>query len=156
MTDLDDLLKEALNSELEAKKFYENASVKAQSQAGKKLFRELAEFEQNHYERVHEIIKSRNKKIHLEKSKSTQDNLSINPEVKGEFEPNKDEIVTVLNLAIDSEKKARERYEKIAKMIDDRESREIFFNLSQEEKNHQKILEDQFYQLSNKGTIIWD
>ena len=49
MSILDNLLIEAMNSEIEAKNFYNNASKKAQSQAGKKLFRELAEFEQNHY-----------------------------------------------------------------------------------------------------------
>jgi rubrerythrin len=45
MDDINNLLIEAMNSEIEAKKFYENASEKAQSQAGKKLFNELAEFE---------------------------------------------------------------------------------------------------------------
>ena len=63
MTELDDLLVEAMNSELEAKNFYNTASEKAQSQAGKNLFRELADFEQNHYERVRKIIESRNSSL---------------------------------------------------------------------------------------------
>jgi len=156
MSDLDNLLIEAMNSELEAKKFYVEASMKAQSQAGKKLFEELAEFEQNHYDRVKNIIESRtnNKKIQTEDI-STHD-ISINPEIEGEIESNKDEIITVLSMAIDAEIKASERYEKIADLFDDERSKNIFFNLAQDERNHQKILEDEIYQLSNKGSIIWE
>jgi len=155
MSNLENLLVEAMNSELEAKKFYIDASNKAQSKSGKKLFRELAEFEENHYNRVRKIIKLHNNKLELEESITKKDIPVVNSEVEGEFEPNKDEIVTVINLAIESEKKAQERYKKIADMIDD-EGKNIFQNLSLEEKNHQKILEDEFYQLSNKGTIIWE
>jgi rubrerythrin len=156
MSDLDNLLIEAMNSEIEAKKFYENASMKAQSQAGKNLFKELAEFEQNHYDRVSKIIESRKNNIEIGKNQTINPKITINSEIQGEIESNKDEIVTVLNLAIDSEKKAQERYMKIAEMFDDEEGKLIFINLSEEERNHQRILEDEFYQLSNKGTIIWE
>ncbi len=155
MSEIDNLLVEALNSELEAKKFYNDASEKAKSQAGKNLFSELADFEQNHYERVKKIIESRSSQIEL-KSENVQDVKKINPEIEGEFEPNKDEIVTVINMAIDAEKKAQERYSKIAEIIEDNESKIIFQNLALDEKNHQRILEDEFYHLSNKGTIIWE
>jgi len=155
MSEIDNLLVEALNSELEAKKFYNDASEKAKSQAGKNLFSELADFEQNHYERVKKIIESRSSQIDI-KSENVQDVKKINSEIEGEFEPNKDEIVTVINMAIDAEKKAQERYTKIADMIEDNESKIIFQNLALEEKNHQRILEDEFYHLSNKGTIIWE
>jgi rubrerythrin len=59
-------------------------------------------------------------------------------------------------MAIDAEVKAQERYRIIANLFDDEESKKIFFNLSQDERSHQKILEDEIYQLSNKGVIIWE
>lgn len=155
MSSLDDLLVEAMNSEIEAKKFYLNASLKTRSKNGKKLFEELAEFELNHYERIKKIIESRHNNLELNDFGLTQEVPTIRSEIDGEIEPNKDEIVTVINLAIKAEKKAQERYEKIAEMYDD-ESKKIFQNLAQDEKNHQRILEDEFYQLSNKGTIIWE
>ena len=97
---LDDLLVEAMDSEIKAKEFYESASEKAQSQAGKKLFKELAEFEQNHYNRVKKIIESRSQGCKL--SFEHDSNISkARSEVEGEVEPNKDEIVNVLTLAID-------------------------------------------------------
>jgi len=156
MSDLNTLLLEAMNSELEAKNFYIDASRKAQSQAGKKLFSELAAFEQNHYNKVKKIIKSLEDEIRIEEPSGIQNIQHFNAEIEGEFEPNKDEIATVINLAIDSEKNARARYEKIASLFDNLESKKIFNNLAQDERNHQRILEDEFYQLSNKGTIIWE
>ena len=109
----------------------------------------------SHFERVKKIIESRSGSIDLE-SGNIQNVKKINSEIEGEFEPNKDEIVTVINMAIDAEKKAQERYLKIAGMIEDDETKIIFQNLALDEKNHQKILEDEFYHLSNKGTIIWE
>ena len=106
MSILDNLLVEAMNSEIEAKNFYNDASKKAQSQAGKKLFRELAEFEQNHYNRVKKIIESHNGRLEFEKPRTKKDIPTIRSEVEGEYEPNKDEIVTIINLAIDAEKKS--------------------------------------------------
>ena len=156
MSDLDNLLIEAMNKELEAKKFYNNAASKAKSKAGKKLFNELASFEQNHYDKVKGIIESRNKEVDIEVDSQAQNIMSIKSEVEGEFEPNKDEIATVINLAIEAEIKAQERYKKIAELMNDEESKKIFQNLAQDERNHQKILEDEFYHLSNKGTIIWE
>jgi rubrerythrin len=153
---INNLLIEAMNSELQAKKFYKEASLKAQSQAGKNLFNELADFEQKHYEKIKKIIESRNKQIKIQKPEIRQDDIKLRSEAEGEFEPNKDEIVSIINIAIDAEKKAQEIYSKIADIIEDDEIKNIFINLARDEQNHQKILEDEFYQLSNKGTIIWE
>ena len=48
------------------------------------------------------------------------------------------------------------RYKKIADMFDEEEGKKIFHDLAQDERNHQRILEDEIYHLSNKGTIIWE
>lgn len=156
MNNIDDLLKEAMNAEVKAKEFYLNAAEKAQSQAGKKFFKELANFEQNHYERVKKIIESRNKDIQLETTEPAQEMPTVKSEVQGEFEPNKQEVADILTLGIKAEKEAQERYKKIAESIDDPEGKEIFNNLAEDERRHHDNLEAQFYQISNKGTIIWE
>ncbi len=156
MNNIDDLLKEAMNAEVKAKEFYLNAAEKAQSQAGKKFFKELADFEQNHYERVKKIIESRNKGIQLEATEPAQEMPTVKSEVQGEFEPNKHEVADILTLGIKAEKKAQERYKKIAESIDDPEGKEIFNNLAEDERRHHDNLESQFYQISNKGIIIWE
>ncbi|TET59941.1 MAG: hypothetical protein E3J47_07710 [Candidatus Stahlbacteria bacterium] len=156
MNNIDDLLKEAMNAEVKAKEFYLNAAEKAQSQAGKKFFKELADFEQNHYERVKKIIESRNKSIQLEATEPTQEMPTVKSEVQGEFEPNKQEVADILTLGIKAEKEAQKRYKKIAEGIDDPEGKEIFNNLAEDERRHHDNLEAQFYQISNKGIIIWE
>ncbi len=155
MTELDNLLMAALNAEVKAEEFYASASSRAQSQAGKILFKELADFEHGHYERVKKIIDSRKKGRKLD-SYTPKKMKAIKPEVKGEFEPNKDEIVDVLTLGIKAEKEAQERYNKIAKKIEDPKGREIFTTLAEDEKRHHDLLEMQFFQMSNKGVIIWE
>ncbi|KPJ72080.1 hypothetical protein AMJ52_07530 [candidate division TA06 bacterium DG_78] len=156
MNNIDNLLLEAMNAEVKAKEFYTNASSRAQSQAGKKFFQELADFENHHYEKVKEIIDSRNKGAKFEPLKSRPELKEIKSEVKGEFEPNKDEIADVLTLGIRAEKEAQERYTAIANKLDDPEGKDIFQNLAEDERRHHDLLEAQYYHISNKGTIIWE
>jgi rubrerythrin len=155
MTILNDLLNEAMNCEIEEKNFYNEAVKKAQSKAGKKLFTELSELEQNHYEKVKNIIESLNNSSDINNDLHEPNQPLEIPDKEGEQESNKDEISTIINQAIESEKKAQERYSKIADMFEDTKTKKIFQYLAQDEQNHQKILEDEFYNLSNKGTIIW-
>lgn len=156
MDKIDDLLVEAMNAEANARAFYDDASNKAQSQAGKKLFKELADFEGRHYERVKNIIEMRSKGNALEKTSGPVLMSDVKSEIEGEVEPNKDEIVDVLNIAIAAEKDAQAKYREIADMIEDDDGKSIFNDLAEEEYKHQRILEDQFYHMSNKGIIIWE
>lgn len=151
---IDSLLTDAINAEAEAKKFYLDAAAKAQSNAGKSLFTELADFEQGHYDRLKKIIESRNTGVKLTEV-TTHKDIPVKSEVGGQFEPNKDEIVKVLTIGIEAEKKAQTKYLEIAKMFDDSESKNMFNNMAEEERKHQSILEHQFYSMSNTGKIIW-
>ncbi|MCX7994807.1 MAG: ferritin family protein [candidate division WOR-3 bacterium] len=149
------LLNAALIAEKKAQDFYTDASGKAQSEAGKKLFMELAAFEARHYEYVKSIIEARKGKTIIDSSSFVKASKDIKPEVSGEFEPNKDEIIDVLNIGIKAEKMAMSRYLKIAKSLKDKESKKIFEQLAEDEKRHQAILEAEVYNLANKGTIVW-
>jgi len=151
---IDELLIKALDAEEKARDFYTGAAQKAQSQKGQEFFSQLATFEQNHYDRVKTIIDARREGTPLQ-PEIPQDVPTIKPEIQGQIEPNKDEIVDVINKAIQAEKEAQERYRTIADMMDDAEGKTIFNDLAEEETKHQRILEDQFYHMSNKGTIIW-
>ena len=152
---VDTLLTEAMKSEIDAENFYRDAAEKAQSQAGKKLFQELADFEHNHFEHVKSIIASREKGHKVEPPTTHREIPSIKSEVEGEFEPNKEEIVDLLGQGIKAEKEAQTRYAKIAELLDDQEGKEIFHGLAEDERRHHDLLEAQYYHISNKGTIIW-
>ena len=80
------LLHEAMESERKAMEFYQNASSKAKSHAGKQFFNELAEFEHNHYEKVQHIIGLHKEGLSIEITSKEQPIPSIGPEVKGEIE----------------------------------------------------------------------
>ncbi|MEO0094966.1 MAG: ferritin family protein [candidate division WOR-3 bacterium] len=155
VTSINRLLAQALVAEKKAQDFYTDAAGKAQSEAGKKLFMELAGFEARHYEYVKSIIEARKGKIGLDITQFTKASKEVKPEVSGEFEPNKDEIIDVLNIGIKAEKMAMERYLKIAKSIKDSEGKKLFEQLAEDEKRHQAILEAEVYNLANKGTIVW-
>jgi rubrerythrin len=156
MGKIDDLLLEAMNAEVKAKDFYLGASSKAQSRAGQRFFKELADFEKHHFEKVKNIIDSRSRGAKYRSSVQKPRLREIRSEVRGEFEPNKDEIVDILNLGIKAEQEAHERYNRIAEEIDDEEGRVLFKDLAEDERRHRSLLESQFYQMSNKGTIIWE
>ncbi len=155
VTSINRLLTSALIAEKKAQDFYTDAAGKAQSEAGKKLFLEFAGFEARHYEYIHNIIEARKGKTAIDLSRFAPASKNIKPEVSGDFEPNKDEIIDVLNIGIKAEKMAMSRYLKIAKSIKDREGKKLFEQLAEDEKRHQTILEAEVYNLANKGTIVW-
>ena len=150
-----ELLLAAMGSEILAREFYSSAADKAQSNAGKKLFHELAEMEQRHYENVKKIIGTLDHGRKIEKQEPSRPVPKIKPEVSGEFEPNKDELVDILIRGIDAEKAAHERYKKIAAGLTDETGKNIFEGLAEDERRHQALLEAEYYQISNKGTMIW-
>jgi rubrerythrin len=152
---VDELLLAAMGSEMIAKDFYLTAAAKAKSKAGKQLFGELAEMEQAHYENVRRVIDARETGLVISLPPSGKQLPALKGEIEGEFEPNKDEIVEMLNRGIEAEKKAYARYRMIADQINDAVGKELFTRFAEDERRHQGLLEAEYYQISNKGTIIW-
>ena len=63
-------------------------------------------------------------------------------------------MVGILGKAIENEKLAGERYRVLAAETSDPKGQAMFQDLSNEEMIHQRILEDEFFSLSNRG--VWD
>ena len=61
----------------------------------------------------------------------------------------------ILSKAIENEKLAGERYRTLAEETSDPVGRDMFRQLAGEEMIHQRILEDEFFSLSNKGSWSW-
>jgi rubrerythrin len=61
----------------------------------------------------------------------------------------------ILGKAIENEKIAGERYRVLADQTTDVKGRAMFQQLAREEQLHQRILEDEFYSLSNQGVWGW-
>lgn len=150
----DDFLLEALNVELLASTFYKKASLKAESDMGKRFFAGMAKFELNHFNYIKNIIESRNKGMHLE-IPDDEEVLAIIAGAQGEVESNNDEIERIMIMAIAAEENAQNRYQDIANKLDDPLEKEIFVRFACEEKKHQMLLEAQLNTLRTEGTIYW-
>jgi len=146
----------AMEAELKAKNFYLDAEKKATNERGKNLLKQLAKFEQQHYDKLDELkfsLDSDGKYIKYDGTRFESYKLKGSSEVSGKIEKNKDDMLNILKLAIDAETKAQNHYNSMAEQTSDPNGKEMFLKLADEEMLHRRILSDEFYQLSNQGGI---
>lgn len=154
-----DAVEIAMEAELKANKFYSDAVKAASNERGKDLLKQLANFELNHYQKLKELRHSLQKEGEFIEYQGTafETYKSSDPsEASGKIEQNKEDVLQILSKAIDAETKANERYRKMADETTDPLGKEMFLKLADEETLHRRILSDEFYQLSNQGSVwIW-
>ena len=154
-----DAIEIAMETELKANKFYSDAVSRASNARGKDLFKQLAEFELSHYQKLEKLRHSLEKEGKFVEYRGTSFEVfkSSGPsEAAGNIEQNKDDVLQILSMAIDLETKANERYRKMADETSDPTGKEMFLKLADEETLHRRILSDEFYQISNQGGVwIW-
>jgi rubrerythrin len=156
---LEEALDIAMEAELKAQAFYAQAALMVQDRQGRDLLARLAAFEQYHYQKLAELAASLQAdgqfidyEIH---AIAAFDPLVAAGEVAGTVLDEVGEQVDILTKAIATEKTAEERYRALAEKTEDAAGRTMFQNLAYEERLHQRILEDEFFSLSNKGTWAW-
>lgn len=146
----------AMAAEQEANQFYLTAVNKVSSEQGKDLLRQLAEFEQHHFDKLKELKNSLEKKGEFIQYPGTDfiaPKGRIPAEVAGQIEVNKDEVMHILNLAIEAENKATRNYRNLAQVTTDPKGKAMFERLAEEELSHRRILSDEFYHIMNKGAV---
>jgi rubrerythrin len=149
----------AMDAELKAQAFYARAAAAVQDPQGKDLLGRLAAFEQHHYQRLSELARSLYESGQfIEYEAQTLEQfmpLSRGGEAIGtEFDELKD-TPSILTKAIENEKIAGERYRALAKETSDPTGQDMFKKLANEERMHERILEDEFFSISNKGVWGW-
>ena len=149
----------AMEAEMKANKFYLDAKAKTANPSGKNLLQQLADFEKNHYDMLEKLrtsLAGDGGYIDYEGTDFSDYKKEAASEVEGSIEDKMDEVVKILEMAIDAESKAAQRYRQLAEETSDPKGKEMFKKLSEEETLHRRILSDEFYQLSNKGGIwMW-
>jgi rubrerythrin len=144
----------AMEAEKKASAFYTGAIEKVISSRGKNLLKQLADFEQNHYNKLNELkISLKNEGSYIQYSGTHFKKYKALSEASGAIESNKDELSEILNLAIDAETKASEHYGQLADGTKDPIGKEMFQKLAEEEILHRRILSDEFYQMHNRGGL---
>ena len=156
---LEEALDVAMDAELRAQAFYAQAAVEIQDPQGRDLLGRLAAFEQYHYQKLSDLARSLQKDgefITYETRTVEQfaPTLASGEAAGTRFEELKD-IAGILGKAIENEKIAGERYRALAEETDDPDGQDMFRKLANEEMIHQRILEDEFYSISNQGTWGW-
>jgi rubrerythrin len=162
---LEEALEIAMDAELAAQAFYAQAAVEVRDPGGRDLLGRLAAFEQYHYQQLAELARS------LQESGQF---IEYEPRAVEQFAPRavgvavsgageavatqlgdlKDEV-SILAKAIENEKIAGERYRVLAEETSDPAGQDMFRKLANEEAIHQRILEDEFFSLSNQGVWGW-
>lgn len=156
---LEGALELAMDAELKAQAFYARAAAEIQEPQGRDLLGRLAAFEQYHYEQLAKLAKSLQEGgrfIEYESRKVEQ----FAPIVSGgetagtQLDELKD-TPTILSKAIENEKIAGDRYRALAEEASESAGQDMFRKLANEELIHQRILEDEFFSISNRGAWGW-
>ncbi len=150
-----DALAQAMDREREARAFYLQAVEQVADPRGKDLLRQLADFEDYHYQNLAAYREAllageepqpyvgRELRPGLEGGKAARQvtNLAM--------------VADILTTAIGAEEAARARYEAWAAQIPLPTVQALFRRLAHEEAVHARILNDEFYSLSNRGVWLW-
>ena len=163
---IEEALNIAIEAELKAQAFYAQAAAWVQDPRGRDLLGRLAAFEQHHYQKLTELVRS---------LQSGGQFIAYEPHTIDQFAPlaageaagalqegmeNEAGKVPanqagILGQAIQMEKIAGERYRVLAGETADPAGQAMFRRLADEEQVHQRILEDEFFSLSNQGVWGW-
>lgn len=156
---LEEALDIAMDAELKAQAFYVQAAVEVQDRNGRDLLGRLAAFEQYHYQKLSELARSlQGHGQFIEYETRTVEQFAPifgRGETAGVRLEELKDVAGILSKAIENEKIAGERYRVLAEETTDPDGQDMFRKLANEEMTHQRILEDEFYSLSNKGVWGW-
>jgi rubrerythrin len=145
----------AIEAERKAAAFYAAAADKAIDPRGRDMFRQLARFEQGHYEYL----------LGARDSLAAGKDYPVYPGT--DFEPTrfdarvpideaaKSDLVGAITIAIDAERRAEAEYRRLAEAARGDAGRAFFLRLAQEEGLHEKVLAIQFYAIANQGQWTW-
>jgi len=158
-TDAVDAIGVAMEAEMDAHNFYSKAAQKTKNHKGRDMFSQLADFEKNHFHHLkalYDSLKGEEKWIvysgttFSERGNEVSRDLTIGEEVGSQAND-----LDALSMAVKEERKAQKYYHEMAKKTTDTLGRDMFKKLAREEELHERVLNDQFYSLTNKGLWTW-
>ena len=155
-TDLLNALDRAIAAEKEAQSFYLAAADKTDDAGGAAMFRELAAFESHHQEHLKALKASLNERGAWIRYPARELSRTPAAEARGRAASGDHaDALEALRLAIATEEKAEAEYKNLASQADDTSGKQMFERLAEEEAVHRKVLDDQYYSLSNTGLWRW-
>ena len=152
---VENAIKEAIRLEINGRNFFNHAAEITHNELGKKMFEKLAAEEMRHIEVFSELFTKILKEADWKKYVRDE-------ELKGEsalIEKLKERMrgaegkseTQALSIGMELEENAIRFFQKAADEVDDTAAKEIFRNISEEEKFHYDLLQAQHDSLTNSG-----
>jgi len=149
-------LRKALNLELDGYEFYTKCAQLTDSKEAKEMFNFLAREEQTHYERIEDLYQEnfREEYFAYERCIRTEEpNKSVSKIFDLEKLHEKADVLDALNLGIKAENESISLYGNLAQSSENKEMKEIFEKLVEEEKKHLLILEGERETVTDTGAF---
>lgn len=153
-----DAIKEAIQMEKNGYAFYKKAAAQTTSEMGRTVFESLAADEFVHLDTFQKIFQGKIDTVEWEtliQSNTKHNDNSIFPKdlkTMKNANPNSNEL-DALQMGMDSEKEAIDYYTSIMNSAPSVEVKEILNEIINQEKNHYRILQQEFSHLSSTG--LW-
>ncbi|BBO84442.1 ferritin-like domain-containing protein [Desulfosarcina ovata] len=140
LSEYKDIIKQAIANEVEARKFYEDASNTLKDPYLKKLFASLAEEEKKHRDILTKIYTSDTVETYFSETRDYKVAETVDaPELSMDMKP-----ADAFALAMKKEEEAMKQYTEMANLCDDAEKRKIFLDLAAMERDHKLKMESAF------------
>ena len=140
LSEYKEIIKQAIANEVEARKFYENASATLKDPFLKKLFAELAEEEKKHRDILTQIYTSETIGNYFSETRDYKVAETMEePDLSMDMKP-----ADAFALAMKKEEAAMKQYTDMANMCDDAQKRQVFLDLAAMERDHKLKMESAF------------
>ncbi|WP_419661154.1 Rbr4: rubrerythrin [Desulfosarcina variabilis str. Montpellier] len=134
------IIKQAIASEVEARKFYEDAANTLKDPYLKKLFTSLAEEEKKHRDILTQIYTSDKIDRYFSETRDYKVAETMEePDLSMDMKP-----ADAFALAMKKEEAAMKQYTEMANMCDDADKRQVFLDLAAMERDHKLKMETAF------------
>jgi rubrerythrin len=141
----------AKDNEKAAADLYARSATSAGNPSVRKLFEQLAEFEQMHYARLTELEKSLTDSGAFTNYDGTEFVVPPDLVIKLPELPDKASTMTIISKAADLETRAETAYRKLAALTTDIRGHKMFDRLADEEHKHYLTLKEAYWALNNLG-----
>lgn len=138
-----EIIKQAIANEVEARKFYEDASNALKDPYLKKLFASLAEEEKKHRDILTKIYTSDTVKTYFSEIRDYKVAETMDePALSMDMQP-----ADAFALAMTKEEAAMKQYTEMANLCDDAQKRPVFLDLAAMERDHKLKMESAFVEV---------
>jgi len=143
MNEYKEIIKQAIANEVEARKFYEDASNTLADPFLKKLFAQLAEEEKKHRDILTKIYTSDTVQSYFSETRDYKVAETMDePLLSMDMKP-----ADAFALAMKKEEAAMKQYSEMANLCDDAQKRQVFLDLAAMERDHKLKMESAFVEI---------